>query len=194
MSYEAKDIITLSQGRAFREKIGMYLSGDKQEAVNLGLRELIVNTQDEYEVYKPQNPFLKVSIDKAKRIISVEDNMRGIPVGKREDGMNSLTAAMLINHSGGKHTGGAYESSVGINGCGNKIVNHTATWLEVQVKRDGKVYFQRFHNVSSSAVNSYSRELSCNGLPLTALNVSNGIPLIEFCFTTETLPLSPFSR
>lgn len=151
MSYDVNSIVSLSQGRAFREKIGMYLSGDKQEAVNLGLRELIVNTQDEYEVYKPQNPFLKVSIDKAKRIISVEDNMRGIPVGTREDGMNSLTAAMLINHSGGKHTGGAYESSVGINGCGNKIVNHTATWLEVQVKRDGKVYFQRFESDDEGA-------------------------------------------
>ena len=151
MSYDVNSIVSLSQGRAFREKIGMYLSGDKQEAVNLGLRELIVNTQDEYEVYKPQNPFLKVSIDKAKRIISVEDNMRGIPVGKREDGMNSLTAAMLINHSGGKHTGGAYESSVGINGCGNKIVNHTASWLEVQVKRDGKIYFQRFESDDEGA-------------------------------------------
>ena len=48
MSYEAKDIVSLSQGRAFREKIGMYLSGDRQEAINLGLRELIVNVQDEY--------------------------------------------------------------------------------------------------------------------------------------------------
>lgn len=151
MSYDVNSIVSLSQGRAFREKIGMYLSGDKQEAVNLGLRELIVNTQDEYEVYKPQNPFLKVSIDKKKKIISVEDNMRGIPVGQRDDGMNSLTAAMLINHSGGKHTGGAYESSVGINGCGNKIVNHTATWLEVQVKRDGKVYFQRFESDGEGA-------------------------------------------
>lgn len=151
MSYDVNSIVSLSQGRAFREKIGMYLSGDKQEAVNLGLRELIVNTQDEYEVYKPQNSFLKVSIDKKKKIISVEDNMRGIPVGQRDDGMNSLTAAMLINHSGGKHTGGAYESSVGINGCGNKIVNHTATWLEVQVKRDGKVYFQRFESDDEGA-------------------------------------------
>lgn len=151
MSYDVNSIVSLSQGRAFREKIGMYLSGDKQEAVNLGLRELIVNTQDEYEVYKPQNPILKVCIDTKKKVISVEDNMRGIPVGKREDGMNSLTAAMLINHSGGKHTGGAYESSVGINGCGNKIVNHTATWLEVQVKRDGKVYFQRFESDDEGA-------------------------------------------
>ena len=151
MSYEGKDIVTLSQGRAFREKIGMYLSGDRQEAINLGLRELIVNTQDEYEVYKPENPFLKITIDTANRIISVEDNMRGIPVAVRDDGMNSLTAAMLINHSGGKHAGTAYESSVGINGCGNKIVNHTAKWLEVEVHRDGKIYTQRFESDDEGA-------------------------------------------
>lgn len=151
MSYEGKDIVTLSQGRAFREKIGMYLSGDRQEAINLGLRELIVNTQDEYEVYKPENPFLKITIDTANRVISVEDNMRGIPVAVRDDGMNSLTAAMLINHSGGKHAGTAYESSVGINGCGNKIVNHTAKWLEVEVHRDGKIYTQRFESDDEGA-------------------------------------------
>lgn len=151
MSYEGKDIITLSQGRAFRERVGMYLSGDRQEAINLGLRELIVNTQDEYEVYKPKNPFLKITLDTVNRIISVEDNMRGIPCEVREDGMNSLTAAMLINHSGGKHAGTAYESSVGINGCGNKIVNHTAKWLEVEVHRDGKIYTQRFESDDEGA-------------------------------------------
>ena len=151
MSYEAKDIITLSQGRAFREKIGMYLSGDRQEAINLGLRELIVNTQDEYEVYKPKNPFLKITLDTKNRIICVEDNMRGIPCSIRDDGMNSLTAAMLINHSGGKHSGSAYESSVGINGCGNKIVNHTAKWLTVEVRRDGKIYTQKFESNDEGA-------------------------------------------
>lgn len=151
MSYEAKDIVTLSQGRAFREKIGMYLSGDRQEAINLGLRELIVNTQDEYEVYKPSNPFLKITLDTEKRVICVEDNMRGIPCSIREDGVNSLTAAMLINHSGGKHAGTAYESSVGINGCGNKIVNHTAVWLEVEVHRDNKIYTQKFESDEEGA-------------------------------------------
>ena len=151
MSYEAKDIVSLSQGRAFREKIGMYLSADRQEAINLGLRELIVNVQDEYEVYKPNNPFVKINIDTLSHIISVEDNMRGIPVAVREDGINSLTAAMLINHSGGKHREGAYTSSVGINGCGNKIVCHTAEWLEVEVKRDGVVWYQRFESDEEGA-------------------------------------------
>ena len=129
----------------------MYLSADRQEAINLGLRELIVNVQDEYEVYKPENPKLIIKLDTKNREIWVQDNMRGIPVGIRDDGINSLTAAFLIPHSGGKHTEGVYSSAVGINGEGNKIVCHTAEWLSVEVYRDNKVYFQSFHSDEEGA-------------------------------------------
>lgn len=149
--YTAKDIVSLSAGRAFRDKLGMYLTGEKQEAINLGLRELIVNVQDEYEVYQPANPYCKIELDTKTRIIKCSDNARGIPVGERDDGMNSLTAAFLIPHSGGKHTEGAYSSAIGINGEGNKIVCHTATWLEVEVKRDGNIYKQRFESTDEGA-------------------------------------------
>lgn len=151
MNYTANDIVSLSAGRAFREKIGMYLSADRQEAINLGLRELIVNVQDEYEVYKPVNPYLKVSLNTLTHEISVADNMRGIPVGIRDDGINSLTATFLIPHSGGKHTEGVYSSAVGINGEGNKIVCHTAEWLKVEVHRDGKIYKQQFNSDDEGA-------------------------------------------
>lgn len=151
MTYTSNDIVSLSAGRAFREKIGMYLSADRQEAINLGLRELIVNVQDEYEVYKPTNPFLKIQLNTKTREIIVQDNMRGIPVGIRDDGVNSLTAAFLIPHSGGKHIEGAYSSAVGINGEGNKVVCHTASWLEVKVMREGKIWFQRFESNEEGA-------------------------------------------
>ena len=151
MNYTANDIVSLSAGRAFREKIGMYLSADRQEAINLGLRELIVNVQDEYEVYKPQNPYVIIALNTKTKEICVEDNMRGIPVGERADGVNSLTAAFLIPHSGGKHTEGAYSSAVGINGEGNKVVCHTAKWLYVEVKRDGKLYTQKFESTDEGA-------------------------------------------
>ena len=150
-NYTANDIISLSAGKAFRQKIGMYLTADRQEAINLGLRELIVNVQDEYEVYKPADPFLKITLNSTTHEITVQDNMRGIPVGVREDGMNSLTAAFLIPHSGGKHQEGAYSSAVGINGEGNKIVCHTAEWLEVRVMREGKIWFQRFESDDEGA-------------------------------------------
>ena len=151
MNYTANDIVSLSAGRAFREKIGMYLSADRQEAINLGLRELIVNVQDEYEVYKPENPLLHIELNTKTRTIQVADNMRGIPVGIRDDGINSLTAAFLIPHSGGKHTEGVYSSAVGINGEGSKIVCHTAKWLEVEVYRDKKRYTQRFESDDEGA-------------------------------------------
>jgi DNA gyrase subunit B len=149
--YGVKDIVSLSPGASFRQKLGMYLSGDKQEAINLGLRELVVNVQDEYEIYKPVDPFVKITLDTQTKEICVEDNMRGIPVGLREDGINSLTAAMLISHSGAKHNEGSYSSAVGINGIGNKVVCHTAKQLEVQVRRDGKVYSQKFESDSEGA-------------------------------------------
>lgn len=151
MSYSANDLTTLSPGRAFREKIGMYLSADRQEAINLGLRELIVNVQDEFEVYKPENPYLKIELFTTARKIRVSDNMRGIPCAIRDDGINSLTAAFLLPHSGAKHKEGSYVSSVGINGEGNKVVCHTAKWLEVEVHRDGNIYFQRFESSDEGA-------------------------------------------
>ena len=151
MTYSANDLTTLSPGRAFREKIGMYLSADRQEAINLGLRELIVNVQDEFEVYKPENPFLKIELFTKERKIRVSDNMRGIPCAVRNDGVNSLTAAFLLPHSGAKHKEGSYVSSVGINGEGNKVVCHTAKWLEVEVHRDGNIYFQRFESNEEGA-------------------------------------------
>lgn len=159
MNYTANDIISLSAGRAFREKIGMYLSADRQEAINLGLRELIVNVQDEYEVFKPENPLLKIILDTQNKIITVEDNMRGIPVGVRDDGMNSLTAAFLVPHSGGKHEEGAYSSAIGINGEGNKVVCHTAEWLEVEVQRDNKIYKQRFDSTDEGATATTAVEI-----------------------------------
>ena len=151
MNYTANDIVSLSAGKAFRQKIGMYLSADRQEAINLGLRELIVNVQDEYEVFKPVNPELTITLDSTTRTIKVSDNMRGIPVGIRNDGINSLTAAFLIPHSGGKHTEGAYSSAIGINGEGNKIVCHTAEWLKVKVYRDNNIYYQAFQSNDEGA-------------------------------------------
>lgn len=150
--YTANDLKTLSPGRAYREKIGMYLSADRQEAIDLGLRELIYNSQDEFEATHQKNAFVKVIIDTALQEITVEDNMRGIPVSIRDDGINSLTAAFLIPHSGAKHKEGVYQAAVGVNGQGNKIVCHTSKWLRVQVCRDGNIYQQSFHETDEGAV------------------------------------------
>ena len=153
MDYSANDIQTLSPGRAYRERLGMYLSADLQEAMDLGLRELVYNAQDEYAATNQIGAQIKITINTKTNEICAEDNMRGIPCSLRDDGVNSLTAAFLIPHSGAKYDDKtAYSSSVGCNGQGNKIVCHTAKWLKVEVKREGNIYFQSFHETDEGAV------------------------------------------
>lgn len=148
--YNADTIQTLEFGRAIRQKLGMYLSADKQEALNLGLRELIYNSQDEFE--QGHCSFVEIKINTNEKIISVVDDARGIPVGIRADGKNSLTAAMLLPHSGAKHEEGIYSGAVGINGLGLKIVTHTSEWLKINVRRDGKIYSQSFYETDEGAL------------------------------------------
>lgn len=153
MSYTAEDLKTLSAGAAYREKIGMYLSADLQEAIDLGLRELLYNAQDEYEATHKEGSQVKITINTSNNKIIVEDNLRGIPCQVRSDGINSLTAACLLPHSGAKHRGeNAYKQAVGVNGQGLKIVCHTSSFFEIKVQRDGNIYFQSFHETDEGAV------------------------------------------
>lgn len=140
--YDANDIQTLNFRDAVRTKLGMYLSADKQEAMQLGLREIIYNTRDEYEQGFGNQVIIDLDTDKNQ--ISVLDNARGIPCGIRKDGINSLTAACTMSHTGAKHEEGVYSGAVGINGIGLKVVCLTAKEFKVRVYRDSKIYEQDF--------------------------------------------------
>lgn len=141
-NYGVNDIQTLSFRDAVRTKLGMYLSADQQEAMQLGLREIIYNTRDEYE--QGYGDKIIIEIDKIANKITVTDNARGIPCGIRQDGINSLTAACTMSHTGAKHEEGVYSGAVGINGIGLKVVCLTAENFTVDVFRDGKIYSQWF--------------------------------------------------
>lgn len=168
-NYDASSIETLEFGRAIREKLGMYLSADKQEALNLSLRELIYNSQDEFE--QGFGSTVSIDINTKERVITVEDDARGIPVGLRSDGVNSLTAAVLHSHSGAKHKEGVYSGAVGINGLGLKIVCHTSEWLNIEVRREGKLYTQSFRETDEGAVPT-TQVVEQSGGPTTGTKIT----------------------
>ncbi|MGH2592655.1 MAG: DNA topoisomerase subunit B, partial [Anaerolineae bacterium] len=94
--------------------------------------------------------------------VTVEDNGRGIPVGPhptQKDGkgkpMDTLDVVMTVLHAGGKFGGGGYKVSGGLHGVGVSAVNALSEWCQVEVRRDGKVYAQRYERgVPQGAVKS----------------------------------------
>jgi len=150
--YNQDSIKTISFGKAIRTKLGMYLSADLDEALVLGLRELIYNATDEYEQGFGNHIGITIITDPENHIITIRDNARGIPVGLREDGTNSLIAAFTIPHSGAKHDSEVYAGAVGINGIGAKVVCHTSEWMNVEVYNEGLNHSIVFEETDEGAV------------------------------------------
>lgn len=151
-TYTQESIKTISFGRAIQEKIGMYLTADLDAALVLGLRELLYNSIDEYE--QSFGDEIIITLNTKDHIITCADNARGIPVGTRSDGVNSLVAAFTMPHSGAKHDTEVYNTAVGINGIGAKVVCHTSEWMEVDVYRDNLKYHISFTHSPEGAIPS----------------------------------------
>lgn len=132
-----RDIKTISFGRACRDRLGMYLSADPAEALHLGAREIYVNSLDALTETNQPRGTIKITVDSNKRFITVEDDGPGIPNKLRDDGTQSLVAAYTLSHTG-SHFDGRAVNSIGTNGVGGSIVNHTAAEFEV-ISNDGKV-------------------------------------------------------
>lgn len=133
---QERDIKTIAFGRACREKLGMYLSADPKEALHLGLREIFVNSLDALTETNQPRGLITISINSNLRVVTVGDNGPGIPVKDREDGSKSVVAAYTLSHTG-SHFDGRAVNSIGTNGVGGSIVNHTADHFTI-TNYDGK--------------------------------------------------------
>lgn len=135
MSQE-RDIKTISFGRACREKLGMYLSADPSEALHLGLREVFVNSLDALTETNQPKGNVVIKLNPKIRRVTVSDDGPGIPIKDREDGSKSVVAAYTLSHTG-SHFDSRAVNSIGTNGVGGSIVNHTASECAI-ANCDGK--------------------------------------------------------
>lgn len=133
---QERDIKTISFGRACRDKLGMYLSADPAEALYLGLREIFVNSLDALTETNQAKGLITIEINSKIHRVTVTDNGPGIPNKLRDDGSQSLVAAYTLSHTG-SHFDGRAVNSIGTNGVGGSIVNHTASEFAV-TSDDGK--------------------------------------------------------
>lgn len=120
----------------------MYIGSVGTKGLNHLIYEIVDNSVDEHLAGYCSE--ITVTLEKDGSA-TVEDNGRGIPVDINEQvGRPAVEVVFTTLHAGGKFGDGNYKISGGLHGVGSSVVNALSLWLEVNVKRDGKIYNQRY--------------------------------------------------
>ncbi len=141
--YGGQNIQILEGLEAVRVRPGMYIGATDQRGLHHLIYEVVDNSVD--EVMAGFADTVKVVIHTDSSVI-IEDNGRGIPVDEHHQrpGMSTLEVVMTVLHAGGKFGGGGYQISSGLHGVGVSVVNALSEWCQVDVKRDGRLWRQRY--------------------------------------------------
>ncbi|HEY0754967.1 MAG TPA: DNA topoisomerase (ATP-hydrolyzing) subunit B [Ktedonobacteraceae bacterium] len=170
-NYGEQNIQILEGLEAVRVRPGMYIGATDQRGLHHLIYEVVDNSIDEVMAGFASTVQITIHADSS---VTIVDDGRGIPIEKHHQrpDLSTLEVVMTILHAGGKFGGGGYQISSGLHGVGVSVVNALSEWCQVEVKRDGQLYRQRYER----------------GVPVFPLLTVGPVPEDETGTTTSFLP------
>jgi DNA gyrase subunit B len=181
-SYGADHIQVLEGLEAVRKRPGMYIGSTGPRGLHHLVYEIVDNSVDEALAGFCDTITIAIQRDGSVKVV---DNGRGIPVDIHPvEKKSTVEVVLTILHAGGKFGGGGYAVSGGLHGVGSSVVNALSHTLEVEVRRQGYVWRQRFQNGVPDAPLEKGEESTETGTTITFWPNDDIFETVEFDYDT----------
>jgi DNA gyrase subunit B len=188
-TYDASSIQVLEGLEAVKRRPGMYIGSTGPRGLHHLVWEIVDNSIDEALAGYCSEIVVTVHEDNS---VTVTDDGRGMPVGRMEKyGKSAAEVIMTTLHAGGKFDDQGYKVSGGLHGVGASVVNALSEWLEVEVRREGHVWTQRYERGFPQGKLSKTRKLKRGEGTGTTINFK---PDPEVFTETQELSFDTLSR